>query len=214
MCSFSVVFTSSLEVADTIKTVDFSLPSYGDISDAKSSVGNTEGLTVEFDEGPTVKTKRTRAAAKAKSPEDDSGPDWSVVLPSMGKSVKKDQTVAKKEVVKEKTVTKKEATVQETEVVAKEAPKKPSKQVSSGSDSSAKQASTQKVAAPVVKESVPPAAPPAAPKPSKEEPKVAKERPSRKKAKEEKAVDFEVVDMGLPSYGDSTTTKDKGMFSI
>mmetsp|Transcript_7714 Transcript_7714/g.13332 ORF Transcript_7714/g.13332 Transcript_7714/m.13332 type:complete len:191 (-) Transcript_7714:886-1458(-) len=114
---------STIVVSENIKTLDLELPSYDNLSDAKASVKNTEGLAVELEPG-------LEAAGKK-----DPGPQLNSVLRSMGNREKKESKGNEKSVWKQK----------------------------------------------------------------EEE---AKEKQLR------------VVDMSLPSYGESTTMKEKGLFSI
>jgi hypothetical protein len=66
----------SLSVADEVKMLDMSLPSYGDIKDPKASAGNVKSLTVTPPKGGSLGIS---AGLKKK------GVPMSSVLPSMGK---------------------------------------------------------------------------------------------------------------------------------
>eukprot|EP00522_Entomoneis_paludosa_P005984 CAMPEP_0172439732 /NCGR_PEP_ID=MMETSP1065-20121228/618_1 /TAXON_ID=265537 /ORGANISM="Amphiprora paludosa, Strain CCMP125" /LENGTH=147 /DNA_ID=CAMNT_0013188453 /DNA_START=49 /DNA_END=492 /DNA_ORIENTATION=- len=62
--------SSSMLVADTVKVLDMGLPSYGDISSAKSSVENTKSLSVDPAalKGLGVPTRK-KSAPKEAAPE-------------------------------------------------------------------------------------------------------------------------------------------------
>ena len=79
--------SSSVQVADQIKTLDFSLPSsYDSLSDAKASVANVDDLSVAYTKPAIAYSKRTTAPA-IKSADDDSGPGvMGAILPSLNKS--------------------------------------------------------------------------------------------------------------------------------
>jgi hypothetical protein len=81
---------SSIQLADSITTMDLSLPSYGEISSPKASVGNVESLTIKsLNEGVGVKARKSAASPKSK---EGGGMginiDVSKVLPSLGKGPK------------------------------------------------------------------------------------------------------------------------------
>ena len=75
----AAIFSSSTQVAETIKTMDLSMPTYDKISDAKNTAESLSTL-VEPSKNDGVGV----AASKKKS-----GPSISSVLPSMGKKGKK-----------------------------------------------------------------------------------------------------------------------------
>lgn len=56
---------TSLLIADTIKTLDFSMPSYNDISDAKASVETVKSLSVPSNTkaAPAIKSSGTKKLA-------------------------------------------------------------------------------------------------------------------------------------------------------
>ena len=73
----------ALTVSDEIKTLDFSLPSYDNISSSKASVENVDGLAQEYK--PSQATKAPRAK-KEKKPDGAPGSNpMAKVLPSMSK---------------------------------------------------------------------------------------------------------------------------------
>jgi hypothetical protein len=75
---------TALTVADAIKTLDFSLPSYDSISSSKASVETVEGLAEKYvtPETPRGMPRKPKAEQKASS----GGNPMSAVLPSMNKS--------------------------------------------------------------------------------------------------------------------------------
>lgn len=77
--STAPAFSSSMEIADTIKMLDMTLPSYGDISDAKVSVENTKSLSMEV----VVPVTKSEPAAASKSSSDSNLA--AAFLPSMSK---------------------------------------------------------------------------------------------------------------------------------
>lgn len=77
-------FSSSIQIADSVRIMDMSLPSYGDLKDAKASVANVEGLTLP----DTPRAGSSYAASQKAAP---STSPMSSVLPSMGKSAKKEK---------------------------------------------------------------------------------------------------------------------------
>jgi hypothetical protein len=70
-----------MEIADTIKTLDMTLPTYGDISDAKVSVENTKSLSVEV-AVPVTKSKPAAASTATSSSDSNIA---AAFLPSMSK---------------------------------------------------------------------------------------------------------------------------------
>eukprot|EP00543_Licmophora_paradoxa_P008792 CAMPEP_0202458572 /NCGR_PEP_ID=MMETSP1360-20130828/26462_1 /ASSEMBLY_ACC=CAM_ASM_000848 /TAXON_ID=515479 /ORGANISM="Licmophora paradoxa, Strain CCMP2313" /LENGTH=191 /DNA_ID=CAMNT_0049079177 /DNA_START=202 /DNA_END=777 /DNA_ORIENTATION=+ len=96
--------SSSLNLAAEIKTLDFSLPSYDDLSDAKASVENVEGLAVEPLKENTPPDVVTKSKNKTKQPKEakkkssgGGGPDLSGILPSVGKQSAEDRKKAQTE---------------------------------------------------------------------------------------------------------------------
>lgn len=75
-CANNTLGAPSMMVADSVKMLDMSLPSYGDISDSKTSVENTKSLYLD---PSTTKGMGIAASQKKK------GIPMSSVLPSMGK---------------------------------------------------------------------------------------------------------------------------------
>lgn len=67
--------SSSIQIAEVIKTMDMSLPTYADIKDSKASAANVKSLTVPPEQGGGVSVARTKKK----------GIPASSVLPSMGK---------------------------------------------------------------------------------------------------------------------------------
>lgn len=152
----NIASSSSVNIAAEIKTLDFSLPSYNDLSDAKASVQNVDGLAVEplqkeEKAAPVSAPKKKREKKTASSP---SSPDMTSVFPSMGKVSAEDK---KK--------------LQAKKVAAKAASK----------------AEREEKAAAIA---------------------------AAKEEREDKAAAITAVDMSLPSYSDSTTTKDKSVFAL
>ena len=89
-------FSSSMEIAESIKVLDMSMPTYGDISNYKSSVENTKSLSVEGGEKmgiPTSKSKRS-SSSSASSSSSSSNPMGSF-LPSMNKKSAADKKAEK-----------------------------------------------------------------------------------------------------------------------
>lgn len=76
--------SSTLQIADTIKTLDMSLPSYTDIKDSKASVSNVKSLSVDEPTKALVSTMKSRKKVETKS-DDDTNAALSAILPSMGK---------------------------------------------------------------------------------------------------------------------------------
>jgi len=74
--------SSSLQVSEAIKTLDFSMPSYDKISNYKASISNVDGLAVEPLEQEEVKPEKV---TKAKAPAKEGGSFASGFLPSMSK---------------------------------------------------------------------------------------------------------------------------------
>lgn len=74
--------SSGLTLADDVKTLDFSLPSYDSISSSKASVETVEGLAQEYKE---EKTPRAPKAKKAPKADGDNGNPMASLLPSMNK---------------------------------------------------------------------------------------------------------------------------------
>ena len=75
-------FSSSLEIADSIKTLDMSMPSYNDISSAKASVDDRKGLYVDPLTGkPAPKTMKVPLSASSSKGRNPVGN----MLPSMNK---------------------------------------------------------------------------------------------------------------------------------
>lgn len=77
---------SSFQIADAITTMDLSLPSYGEISDPKASVGTVSSLTIDSPtEGLGVKARKPAASKTKKSEGGGLAIDVSKVLPSLAK---------------------------------------------------------------------------------------------------------------------------------
>ena len=70
-----------------------SLPTYGDIKDSSASVENVKSLSVDVKGGMLLTTKKSGVDATSSPSGDDekSGPDLSVILPSVGKQSAKDR---------------------------------------------------------------------------------------------------------------------------
>ena len=85
-----------MDIAEEIKVLDMSMPSYGDISDYKASVSNTKSLSVD----PTKEkvglpvSKSKRAASSSSSSSSSDGPAASF-LPSMNKKSAADKKAEK-----------------------------------------------------------------------------------------------------------------------
>lgn len=198
-------------VTGSIKTLDLDLPSYGDLSDAKASVANVEGLAKESEVG--------MAKEKAK------GLQLSSVLPSTGKSTKAAPKV--KQVVVERKAepvisTSGPATKPKEERQAQLAIPKAKEQPANGKSTkiaaNTKIESTAKAQEAPSREKSVNTAPRAKEEPTSPKIKSAKlskqESIFQKQEEERKLKEMKVVDLSLPSYSDSTVTKDKGVFSI
>ena len=73
-----------MEIAESIKFLDASMPSYGDISDYKASVANTKSLVAPVEKAglPMSKSKRSSSSSSSSS---SSGNPATTFLPSMNK---------------------------------------------------------------------------------------------------------------------------------
>jgi hypothetical protein len=71
--------SSSVQIADAVKTLDMSMPSYSDIKGFKSSVENVKSLSVQETKGGSGGGVGISASQKKR------GMPMSSVLPSMGK---------------------------------------------------------------------------------------------------------------------------------
>lgn len=78
--------SSSVQVADAVKTLDMSLPSYSDLKDSKSSIENVPSLSVAPSAGGGSGISRSQRKA---------GMPVSSVLPSMGKKSAKAKAAEK-----------------------------------------------------------------------------------------------------------------------
>ena len=151
---------SSIQVAETIKTMEFSLPSsYDSISDVKKN--SVDALTQEENLLTGTVVKKTPKAATEKMG----------FAPKISDEEKKAMEAAKKA---------------EREAIAKE--------------KAAERAIAEKEKAMAKK--------------AKAEAKAKADAAKEEAEKEKQYNDYKFVDAGLPSYGDSTTKKAKGAFSI
>jgi hypothetical protein len=82
----------SIYVAEEIKTLDLSLPSYDSINSLKSSAATERGLGVENPTLPEEKKARTKPARRSENQNSGNGNPLGAVLPSMNKSVAKKST--------------------------------------------------------------------------------------------------------------------------
>jgi hypothetical protein len=174
--------SSSIQIAETIKTMDMSLPSsYDAISDVKKS--SIDALTQEENLLTGTIVKKT-----SKTTTERMGME-----PKMTAEEKK----AKKEALEAEKTAGKEATAAEKAAVAAE--KQAEKDVLT------KERATETALANKEK---------AAAKKAKGEAKARADAAKEEKAKEKAYDEYQYVDAGLPSYGDSTSTKAKRAFSI
>ena len=85
--------SSSVEIAEEIKILDMSMPSYGDISDYKATVTNTKSLSIDPSKekvGLPVSTSK-----KSSSMSSSSGSPAASFLPSMNKKSAVDKNAEK-----------------------------------------------------------------------------------------------------------------------
>lgn len=75
-----------MTVADEIKTLDFSLPSYDSISSSKASVGTVKGLAEEYKSEKDAPKGMPRKKTKEPKSSSGGGNPMASVLPSMNKS--------------------------------------------------------------------------------------------------------------------------------
>lgn len=87
----AAIFSSSTQLADEIKTMDMSLPSYSAISDAKNTQESLSTLVIEQPPAKNVKAS-TKAAPKKGEPM--KGPSMSSFLPSLDKQGPKQKAEA------------------------------------------------------------------------------------------------------------------------
>ena len=80
----SLPTVASMLVADQIKTLDMSLPSYDSISNSKASVSNVEGLAESYN--PVGAATKVTSPTKPKEPISGGGNPLGAILPSMNKS--------------------------------------------------------------------------------------------------------------------------------
>mmetsp|Transcript_7700 Transcript_7700/g.12760 ORF Transcript_7700/g.12760 Transcript_7700/m.12760 type:complete len:298 (+) Transcript_7700:90-983(+) len=208
--------SSSIQISAEIMTVDMSLPSYGAIADPNAKLDGVLTIAPTRDE-PSMSVKKKKTERKKESGGGGGGNMMGSVLPSMkkkGPSGAKPRELKNKEaevvVVQEAAapvVAKKEAPA----VVKKEAPAPPVV---------VKKEAPAPVAVVVKEEPAAVAAPAGKKKREKLPPRVKKEKAAVVVEKEEVVVpqeyggNVQIVDMGLPSYSDSTATKDKSAFSF
>jgi len=172
--------SSSLHLAEDIKALDMSMPSYGSLSNPTAGEGSIEFVKVD------KKDKKDKTAGKAAGARKKSGNNPLVVTKS--KPMKEQRKIEPR--VRD-----------EPEKVDLQANFK-SKPVFIGKDEVTIDELRQE------KES------------EKKEVKLAKKEKQAVVISEEKQddglslKDVKVVDMGMPSYGDSTTTKSKGVFAL
>lgn len=158
--SQDMIYSSSIQVAETIKTMDMSLPSsYDAISDVKKS--SVEELTQEENLLTGTVVKKVPKAATERI--------------GVGEKMTSEQKAALK---------------------AEEAARKKAEKEA---------AAAEKVALAKVK---------AAEKAAQKEAKAKADAKKEEKSMEKQYESYKFVDAGLPSYGDSTTTKERSAFSL
>eukprot|EP00977_Amphora_coffeiformis_P002812 scaffold528_cov165-Amphora_coffeaeformis.AAC.24 len=85
-----------MEIAEEIKILDMSMPSYGDISDYKATVANTKSLSVDpSKEKIGIPVSKSRKAASTSSSSSSSGSPAASFLPSMNKKSAADKKAEK-----------------------------------------------------------------------------------------------------------------------
>jgi hypothetical protein len=74
--------SSSVQIADSVRTLDMSMPKYDDLKSYKASVENVPGLSVP---GASISRGRVRVPSVERPQEENGGMPVSSFLPSMGK---------------------------------------------------------------------------------------------------------------------------------
>jgi hypothetical protein len=191
------VFSTSIQVSETIKTMDFSLPSsYGAISDAKAS--GVEKLSREENILTGIEVKK---APKAKSSSSDSFSLGGKQLSPEEKAALAAERQAEREAIAaEKQALEAEKQVEKEATAAAKRTEKEAMEV----ERAAQKATADAEKGEKIKEA----------KEAKAKAEAAKAEKDSQKASEANFAGAEFVDMGLPSYGDATATKGKGAFSI
>ena len=192
------IFSSSSQLlSETIKTMDFSLPSsYDSISDAK---GATEELVQE--ENIITGTKVKKAAKKSSS----SSSDGFSLGGNQLTPEEKAQLAAERQAAREAAQAQKEAEKAEKE--AEKAAIQAEKEAEKALFAAQKQAERDAAAAEKAEKN-------AAAKAAKEKSAEAAEAKAAAKAAAAKSSQYEIVDFGLPSYDSATATKERSAFSL
>lgn len=191
-----VIYSSSMQLSETIKTMDFSLPSsYDSLSDAKAS-----GVEQLADETSVITGNTMKKTAPAKK-EKAASNKGSQALTAEEKAQIADQKRAEREAIAaEKAALEAEkAAEKEAVAAAKQAEKEQlaAERATAKALADAERAEKQKAA-----------------KAAKELAEATKAAKAEEKAKASSLKGADFVDMGLPSYGESTSQKQKNAFSI
>lgn len=180
--SQDIIYSSSIQVAETIKTMDMSLPSsYDAISDVKKSSVDELSREENLITGTVVK-KAPKAATERMG---------------VGEKMTKEEKAAQKAEEAARKKADKEAAA--AEKAALDAEKKAERDVLQ-KEKAAEKAAEREAAN---KE-----------KAAKKKAKAKAESVKEEKVMEKQYESYKFVDTGLPSYGDSTTSKERGAFSL